>query len=237
MREIITSMQNAKVKHWIKLNEKKYRLRHNEFIIEGKNIIYEAKKLNLIKTIITSNENNDEGILVSYPIIQKISNSKIPSNTIAIAKLPKPLQSYGNFSKVLILNNLQDPGNVGTLIRTAVAFDYELIVVEGVDPFCQKVVRATQGTIFKINILNMESSIFLEKFNGFKIASSSTNKSSKKYNEIKVPSKFCIILGNEGNGVESKILNIANVIVQIPTLIDSLNVAQAGAILLNEYKQ
>ena len=233
-REIITSIQNPKVKHWIKLNNKKYREKHKEFIIEGKNIISEAKKLDLIKVILTEDENNKEGILVTHSIIKRISNSKKPAKTIAISKFPN--YDYKKQSKVLILNNLQDPGNIGTLIRTANAFGYDLVVIEGSDHLEQKIVRSTQGSIFKINIINEKTISFLKKFNGLKIASCSNHKLSNIYNKIQIKEPFSIILGNEGNGISKIILDMVDHIVKIPILIESLNVAQAGAILLNEYK-
>ena len=137
-----------------------------------------------------------------------------------------------------MLDTLQDPGNVGTLIRSALAFNYDKIYVSEstVDVYNEKVIRASQGAIFKINVVKKElSEIYrILKNNEFEILVTSLTNNSIYLEEMEKKEKFAIVLGNEGNGVSEVSLKNATSIVKIrmSDKIDSLNVAVAGSIIM-----
>ena len=227
---MITSLQNEKIVQYAKLNKKKYRDKFSMFIVEGFHLVEEAKKNNLVIEVLTSDEQY-EGTLVTQEIIKKISNTVTPQPIIAICQkiVERPLGD-----KVLALDNIQDPGNLGTLIRTARAFGWDSILVKGTDIYNPKVVRSTQGSLFEMNIIQTND---LTDFMGdYESIGALLDKDAKNYKEIQIKGKYMLILGNEGNGISEEVKNKLNEKVYIPIEFESLNVAQAGAILLNEYK-
>ena len=138
---MISSTQNERIKNYAKLNEKKYRDESNQFIIEGLHLVEEAKKYNIIKEVITTNP-NIEGTLVSEEVMKKITNQK---SVVEVCAICNKLENKNITDKILILDNIQDPGNIGTLIRTAVSFNFNTIVMENcADIYSSKVLRATQ---------------------------------------------------------------------------------------------
>ena len=141
-------------------------------------------------------------------------------------------------SKVLVLDNLQDPGNVGTLLRSALAFNYNQVFISdaSVDLYNDKVIRASQGAIFKINIKrdSLENIYHFLKDERFKIYVTALNNNSVYLEEVKQSKKMALVLGNEGNGVSEISKKNADEIVKIhmSSKIDSLNVSVAGSIAM-----
>ena len=140
---------------------------------------------------------------------------------------------------LLILDEIQDPGNLGTIIRSAVAFNIDTIILSKntVDLYNEKVLRATQGLIFSINIVRAdlpEAIIALKKQN-FKIYATKVN-GGKTLKNIEKPAKFAIIMGNEGNGVSNSLLELCDDYLYIPMngKCESLNVGVATSIILYE---
>ncbi|MBP5445540.1 MAG: RNA methyltransferase [Acholeplasmatales bacterium] len=230
---MISSTQNERIKEYAKLNEKKYRDETNLFIIEGIHLVEEAKKYGIIKEILTTNP-NIEGTLVSVEVMKKITNQK---SVVEVCAICEKLNKKEITNKVLILDNIQDPGNIGTLIRTAVSFNFNTIVMENcADIYSSKVIRATQGAIFKLNIINAKIDTFISSLDGYKIYGTSL-KNGVPLKEIKKSDKLAIILGNEGNGVRDEILDMTdkNIFIEIENM-ESLNVGIAGGIIMYELK-
>ena len=228
---MISSVQNERIKNYAKLNEKKYRDETNYFIIEGLHLVEEAKKYGIIKEVITTNP-NIEGTLVSIDVMKKITNQKSVVEACAICS---KLKKEEITDKILILDNIQDPGNIGTLIRTAVSFNFNTIVMENcADVYSSKVLRATQGAIFKVNIINAKIDNFITSLSNYKIYGTSL-KNGIGLREIKKSDKLAIILGNEGNGVRDEILDMTdkNIFIEIENM-ESLNVGIAGGIIMYE---
>ena len=228
---MINSLQNEKIKNYAKLNEKKYRDETNLFIIEGLHLVEEAKQYNIIKEILTTNP-NIEGTLVSEEVMKKLTNQK---SVVEVCAICSKLETKNITDKILILDNIQDPGNVGTLIRSAVAFGFDTIVMENsADIYSSKVLRATQGAIFKLNIINTNIIEFIKTLKDYKIYGTSL-KNGVPLKQIEKSPKLAIILGNEGNGVRSELLDMTdkNIFIEI-TNMESLNVGVAGAILMYE---
>lgn len=231
MREMITSINNQKIKEYSKLLKKKTRRELGMFIVEGYNMVSEALESNVVVEVLTSDE-KQKGTLVAPFIIKKLTDAVTPQPIIAICKKPKDKQ-IGN--RVLALDNVQDPGNVGTLIRTAKAFGFTDIVIKGADAYSPKTLRSSQGAIFGINIIQTQN--IIPFFEDKQVIGALLDKDAKEYNKIKLQEDFVLVLGNEGNGISKEVINVLTDKVYIPIDFESLNVASAGAILLNEYKK
>ena len=208
MKEI-TSVNNPLIKELIKLKQKKYRDKEKKFIVEGYNIIEEAK--DYITLIITSSKDDEnilpnvEHILVPKEIIGKLSETVTPQGIIGICNYVTSRENFeGN---VLVLDGLQDPGNIGTLIRTAICFDFNTIYItdNSCDIYNEKVLRATQGGIFKVNIIRKNINDIIDdlKKKGYYIVGTSL-KNGIPLNDINFKNLNAIILGNEGNGVSKQ---------------------------------
>ena len=169
-------------------------------------------------------------------IINKLSNLKnVNVNSIGISKYIKGKEIVGN---VLILDDIQDPGNLGTIIRSAIAFNFNNIVVSNntVDLYNDKVIRATEGLIYHINFIkgDLENEIIKLKDSGYKIIGTKldTNDCIKKHKNNKV----AIVMGNEGRGISDSILKMCDefVTINMDNKVESLNVSVSASILMNE---
>lgn len=232
MENIITSLANGKIKAYAKLQKKKYRDLEGKYIVEGFHLVEEAKKANVVLEVLTSDTSVADATYVSQEIIEKLSETKTPQPIVAICK---KVETNKLGQRVLVLNNVQDPGNVGTLIRTAIAFGFDSILVQGVDVYNSKVIRSSQGAILQIPIIQCAD--VSDYFDGYVKIGAILDKEALIYNEIDIPSKFMLILGNEGQGIEKDIIDKLDKKVYIPIQFESLNVAIAGGILMNEYKK
>ncbi|UUD36225.1 RNA methyltransferase [Mycoplasmopsis citelli] len=235
--EVITSKNNLKIKQLVKLKQKKYRNEFQSFLIEGYHLVDEALKHNLIVEIIENNKTAKykNSTLVSREVIEYLSSTQNPQNIVAKCKF---IKAKSKINKLLILNNLQDPGNIGTIFRIAKAFGFDSIAVENFDFYNEKVIRSSQGAFFDLNIFKINSTQeYLDylKDQGFKIYATVLNQNAQKLKDVDFPtSKIAIILGNEGNGISKEIQELSDVCIYIPIEFESLNVASCAAIILNK---
>ena len=235
-------LSKNQILHIKKLMQKKYRYQYQEFIIEGLHLIEEAlKHPKIIKYIVTSDVNfqhkNVPVLITSYENICKLSTTKSPQPYIGICNF---IQNNHLYEKdfILLLDNINDPGNLGTIIRTAHAFGVKDIILKGVDIYNPKIVRSTQGAIFNINIVNnvnLIETVTKLKNDGFKIIGSLL-KDSIDYNKVEIKDKkLVLIFGNESHGINQDLINLLDYKVYIPIKFESLNVAIACGILLSKY--
>jgi len=234
---MITSVDNKKIKEISKLNNKKYRKESGLFIIEGEHLVEEAYKHNLLLSVYSLYETNyPNSEIVSELVMKKISNLDSIPNIIGVCKF-KEESELGN--KILILDGIQDPGNLGTIIRSAVAFSIDTVVLSNdtVDLYNSKVLRATQGMIFNINIISRDLFDFILKLkeNNYKIYSTNVVNGIELKN-IEFEEKCAIIMGSEGNGVKKEIQDMSdeNIYINMNSLCESLNVGVAASIILYE---
>lgn len=235
---VITSVNNDRIKDFVKLKQKKYRDAEQMFIVEGYHLIQEAAKVNLLDTVLTTKEDSFvEGvnnILVNSDIISKLSSTVAPQNIIGIVRYFNKEETGA--SKILLLDNIQDPGNMGTIIRTALAFGIEKIIAspDTVDFYNEKVIRASQGSIFSIPLFKKdlkEEIVSLKEKQIVVIAAELEGAVNIK--DFKVSDSYALLLGNEGQGVKNELLKLCDKTVKIAIKdIDSLNVAIACAIIL-----
>ena len=206
----ITSINNEYIKEISKLNEKKYRDKSNKYLIEGLHLVTEALKYDIIDTIIIredfSYETDIKHIIVSNEVMKKLSdNPSIPKIMAVVNKKESTIK--GN--KILLLDRLQDPGNLGTIIRSAVAFNFDTIILSNdtVDLYNSKVLRSTQGMLFNINILRQDLTNVINelKNNNYTIYGTKVD-NGNDVKEINKINKFALIIGNEGTGISDNIL-------------------------------
>ena len=236
---LYSSKDNKKIKYIKKLNDKKYRDEFNEFIIEGEHLVREAYKCGLLKEIVLLEgftiDIDIPYIEVTDSIMKYISNLDTPCNILGICK-KKNDKLTGN--RLLLLDDIQDPGNMGTIIRSCVAFNMDTIVLNKgcVDIYNPKVLRATQGMIFNVNIITEDLDEFIKNIKGeYKILGTDVN-NGKSLKDIEKVEKFAIIMGNEGKGVKSNLLDLCDEYIHIDMNknCESLNVAVATSIILYE---
>ena len=231
----IKSKENSKVKHAFSLHQNKYRNEYKEFLVEGIKTIEMGIKNNLIKEVFTLGKICDfpseiPQYIVTKEIIDKLSLMNNPEGIIAVARYPEYKEKL--YKKVVYLDQINDPGNLGTIIRTALAFNYDAVILsnKSVSPFNEKVIAASKGAIFEIPVFYDEIKRY---FDNQKIIVTTLSDDSISLNEISKQDKFIVVLGNESNGVSQKIIDIADYKVKINMdNIDSLNVAVAGGIIL-----
>ncbi len=241
---VITSLENERVKKYLKLKEKKYRDKYNEFLIEGEHLVLEAYRAKLIKELILEEGTNinieaPNTIYLTNNIIKKISNVESPQKVMAICKKKESSVDLGD--KILLIDNIQDPGNLGTIIRSAVAFNIDTIVLseDCVDLYNPKVIRATQGMLFQINIIKKDLKKIIKELHNRNIkiyktdVTNGINARDLTKNERE---HYALIIGNEGNGVRKDLEPLCDKNLYIPmnTKVESLNVAIATSILLYE---
>ena len=232
--EIIKSSDNKKYKSLKKLLTKKEREKTKTFLIEGKNIIEEAKKHNKILTYITDDLNKieDNIFYVDKKLKESLSSLKNSNEDIALVKYLDIKEV--STDTILLIDDVRDPSNLGTILRTALAFNIKDVVLSlnTVDLYNPKVLRASEGAIFSLNILREDLISFISKHKDYKVLSTFL-----KANDLKAlkTNKKMIVIGNEGKGVSEEILKISDDYLKIPIKnIDSLNVAIATSIILFE---
>lgn len=228
----INSRQNDKIKNLVKLSNPKFSKEQKLFKIEGFHALEMAMEAKVIKSVFTTSElkiNVDiPQYIISKEIMQQVSSAKSPQGVIAVCEYinSRPISS----NKILYLDDVSDPGNLGTLLRTALAFGYKDVVINGgCNEYNEKVLQSTQGAIFKLNILH---ELDLKELKDFEILATEI-KGSIDLENVKAPAKHVLILGNEAHGVQDKILKLADKRIRINIQdIESLNVAVAGAIAM-----
>lgn len=238
MKEI-SSPNNEYIKYLIKLKEKKYRNSEKKFIVEGYHLVNEAYQANILEEILIVNDIDEykdiSKIKVTEGIIKKLSTTVNPQNIIGICSLNINKNILGE--RILLLDNINDPGNLGTLIRSSLGFDISTIVIspDSVDVYNEKVIRASQGAIFKTNIIiaPLNDTISQLKEKNIKIIGTSLDASYTLKNFPK-PTKYAILLGNEAQGVKENLLSLTdvNLKIEMNNKLESLNVAVAGSIIM-----
>lgn len=234
---MIDSLDNKKIKEIASLKIKKYRDQYGLFLVEGKHLVDEAKKSGLLEEVILLDDEYDfdKKLIVSEKVMKKLSFQDSLPSIMGVCKI-KDSKLIG--SKYLLLDGIQDPGNLGTIIRSGLAFGVDTIVLskDSVDLYNDKVIRSTQGMIFHINIIRCDLEDVINKIKGdIKIIGTSLGDSTPLRSIDKLE-RYALIVGNEGNGVKKEILDLCDDIVRIEMNkdVESLNVGVATSIILYE---
>lgn len=251
----IQSINNEKVKYLQSLKDKKTRNKEKKFLVEGFHLVEEAAKTPYLQMIITTDQsyiqtilfaNRVQVLMVSQAIIEKLSTTMNPQQILGVVEMPSDAkhQLENVLSKkevqLILLDEINDPGNLGTIIRTASAFGYDGIIMSPntVDLYNEKVIRATQGTLFKIPIVRMDlqEAIILLKQYHIKCYGTCLQE-AKPLKEIQQGKKIAICFGNEARGISKSILDAMDerVKIEMKNQVESLNVAVASAIMMYEW--
>lgn len=236
----ITSIHHPLVRHWQKLKENgTYRRQENSVLLEGRNAIEDvcakvsAKRIiALSPTFVTPTILTEEVVIVSEQIIKKIASVESSDGIIAELSLPAQGDLKGK-NRILVFDRLQDPGNVGTLIRTALAFGWEgLFLIQGsCDPFNDKALRSSKGASFFFPIQKgtwEELSELIKKENLELVVADADGEDPSHFSKGK---KMALVLGNEAQGAIVPLTH-RKVALAMPGPVESLNVAVAGSILM-----
>lgn len=251
----ISSKNNQKIKNVKKLHRKKYREEAGLFICEGIRVFKEALNSNVKIDSLFIDKNDIEETekllkdyskgfdiyIVSKDIIETMSTSVTPQGYIFLVdidSLPKTVDNKEKSKVYVYLDELQDPGNLGTIIRTShgTLVDAVFIGENTVDPFSDKSVRSTMGSLFKVPIIyKTKEDLILLKKNGFSIVTTSLD-AKKSIFETDLTGNIVIVIGNEGRGVSSEILNISDtkVIIPMPGDLESLNAGVSFSVVIYE---
>lgn len=238
---MITSASNNTIKALIKLKQKKYRDETGYYLVEGEHLVEEAMKAKQVECLISTKDITSDLpiIVVSNEVMSKLSFTKSPQSIMAKCKIKKEKKLIDG-KRYLILDDLQDPGNIGTLIRTALAFSIDQVILSNncVDLYNDKLLRSMQGANFHISCIydDLKTVISTLKKNNVKIIGSALE-NGQDIKQIKISEKMAFIVGNEGNCMNKDILQECDYVGYIPiNTIESLNVAIAGSIMMYHFK-
>ena len=238
---VYESVTNPKIKELKKLQNKKYRDLNTEFLIETPHLITEAYKAGLLKELIlkegTDFDIDVNKIYVSDKVMTYLSELDSSSNIIGVCSYKKEVSKIGN--KVLVLEDVQDPGNLGTIIRSAVSFNIDTIILSNdcVSIYNPKVIRSTQGMLFHIDIIKGDLKEVISKLKGYQIIGTDVSRGTA-LKTFKKKNKFAIIMGNEGKGLSKEVKDLCEdfIYIDMNDNCESLNVAIATSIILYELR-
>ncbi|MDR1401215.1 MAG: RNA methyltransferase [Endomicrobium sp.] len=245
---IIKSTENKIFKYALRLQEKRFRNKSRLFLIEGKKQIEDIPKNWNTRQFLISERykgttvNFKNTTIFSDRLFNKLSATKSPQGIMALIekKYYNSKEIIKNYGKFIILENIQDPGNLGAIIRSADAFGLKAVFVskESADIYSDKTLRATMGSIFHLPIIdNIEIEDILNLMKKEKISILAASLKGKKYlNDIKFKNKSAFIIGNEAHGIKSETENLADTLVKIytPGKAKSLNAAVAASVIMYE---
>ena len=238
---LYSSVSNEKIKNFKKLNSKKYRDLNGLFLVDGEHLVMEAYNSGYLDELILL-EGTDFSLdvktsYVTMDVMKYISSLDSLNGIMGVCRKKESILSG---DRVVILDDIQDPGNLGTIIRSSVAFNVDtLVLTDGcVDLYNPKVIRSTQGMLFKLNIIVVSDIIdFVSdlKCKNYRIYSTKVN-GGNSLKSIEKSSRFAIIMGNEGNGVRDSLMDLADnyIYIDMNPSCESLNVGCATSIILYE---
>lgn len=238
---IINSESNEKYKYLNKLKKKKYRKKFNSFIVESIKIVEQIPDDFECEFVFVNEDMKDyktdfKKIVFSNKLFDKLSLLENPEGVSALLKIKKAKEISSD--KILLLDHMQDPGNLGTIIRSAEAFSFKDIILVNncVDLYNEKTIRASMGSIFRLNFLELNIDD-LKKIKDYKLILADMNGKSVDY--YKSCDKIILAIGNEANGISKSLRDLSNdfVSIKMDGKIESLNAAIAASILMNNFSQ
>ncbi|WP_433743540.1 TrmH family RNA methyltransferase [Falsibacillus pallidus] len=243
----IQSSKNPQIKQWKKLLTKKERSKTGQYIIEGFHLVEEALKqpgtvveLMALQDIEIPNSWDLNDISITYlseDAAKAISDTETPQGIFAVCLEPKNHVNVSGVKKVLMIDSVQDPGNLGTMIRTADAAGLDLVILgEGsADLYNPKVLRSAQGSHFHLNVARGSIADWIADLSGHGLPVYGTSlENGEPFSQVSPNGTFALIVGNEGSGVSKELLEKTDKNLYIPIYgqSESLNVAVAAGILM-----
>ncbi|MBE6563336.1 MAG: RNA methyltransferase [Ruminococcaceae bacterium] len=257
--EYIQSKDNDRVKLFSKLEKSKYRKEHGLFLAEGRKLAVEAVGADCakyllvredvletedIQSIIKAAEGKSEVLVLSNAAFGKITTESAPQGIIAVCSFPEKHACgdacISDDKKIIILDGIRDPGNLGTILRSAVAFGIDAVILgDCADIYSPKTVRAAMGAVFKLQLVLCDSlSVFVSKLkkNGRKILGAALGKNSVELGEYSLARNDAVVIGNEGHGISEEVLSVCDSFLKIPMEenCESLNAGIAASVIMWE---
>lgn len=236
----ITSLANPFIRSLAELKKNAVKKERKMFLVDGSDFIEAAYESGHLLFLLTLEENfafrDCEQVIVTPEILKKLSPNVTTQKMVGVCRYPE--WNFVSGKRFLYLDGVQDPGNVGTLIRTALAFRYDGVILseDSASVYNDKVISSSKGALFRMPVYE-EISLEELKKEAYTLISTALHQ-AVDYRSIELTSPFVLILGNEGNGVRKENLRLSDRIVKIPMSgIDSLNVAIAGGILMNCFRE
>lgn len=237
---IISSKDNALIKKVSSLSDKKYRKSYGQFIVESVKAVGECLKAKMdVEIIICTQDlapNYPNAQVVTDAVFSKISTEKSPQGVLAVVNIPKKELSAPK-GDCLLLDRLQDPGNLGTIIRTANAAGYDdIYLVNCTDAYSPKAIRASMGGVFNVNLYEGSLEQVLKVLDGVQILSADMD--GENVFSFIPNDRYCLCIGNEGNGLSEELMTRSDNTVKIPMRgsCESLNAAISAAIAMYALK-
>ena len=250
---VINSKANSIIKYAANLKNKKYSKKFQECLVETDKLVIELLDKGLVTQVLVAEDKvaSFEKLaskakvklsVISDDVSKYLSDAVTSSGVFAVVKIPQSTKK--TCSKALILDGMQDPSNLGAIIRSARAFGYDNIyLVDSVYPYSYKVVRSSMGYVFDINLIyvSYDELSKLKETDNFKIIVADMD--GKDLSSVcKIQDNYAIVIGNEGNGISSTMLDMADMVVSIPMQngVESLNASVSASIImykLNELKE
>jgi TrmH family RNA methyltransferase len=253
-REYPNLISKKNLQLYASLKEKKFRAMHQKFFVEGPHLLDEAVKAGQRPEIILCSSSYQSQFesqfgdklrkhkieIISDMEFKKLSDTQHPQGVGAVFPIPQPLPQTSLNNRLIYLDSIQDPGNLGTIIRTAQWFGFSQIILSGscVDPYNPKVVRSSMGSIFSAEFIDDDiknSALSKLRDNGYFLMAADIE-GKNIFEVLQIPDQYILIFGNEGAGINSSISSLINAKLTIPRIGkgESLNVASAAAVILSQ---
>ncbi len=244
---VLSSGQNRIFKHLKKLKQSAYRKRSGSFLLEGIKLVDEALSQGAdAMSVYVMESKADElsnrykeiaGAILSDELFRQLSDQVSPEGVLAEVAIPEFTHKVGD--RVLLLDQLNDPGNFGTLIRSAEAFGFrDVLYTKGtVDPYNAKVVRSAMGSILRVNLVACDVEEIPQILGGYRMIS--TAMVGQNVFDLKTIEKpYCLMIGSESHGLSSMLMDLADLKVTIPMegRVESLNAGVAGSLLMGLFR-
>jgi len=242
MFQRITSVQNPLVKHFVKLRQdRSYRYREKSVVVEGVKVVNEILMKHPIKalfaletSLVPVGIDQKNVYIVNEAILQKVSGTQTPEGLIVEIEMPVKT-SLQDMTHLIALDGVNDPGNMGTLLRSALALGWEgvFILESSCDPYNDKAIRAARGATFRLPIATGNWNDLEKLIASNNLTPIAADIDGEPLPEFSIPQKVLLVLGNEARGISHEAQKLCQkVTIPMPGNMESLNVAVAGGILM-----
>lgn len=237
---MINSVKNFRVLQWLKLKQKAQRGKQGCFLVEGYHLAAEARRANCLTEIITTDKTAPFDVAshqVAFEVMEKLTSMATPAKIIGVCRKPETARAVGAWGdSILLADRIHHAGNLGTIIRSAAAFGVDTVVVDGTaDVYSPKVIQASQGMIFHVNIVSapIEACLADLKASDYQIISTDVREGID-LRGFTPKRKRAVLIGSEGDGVGADLLKYCDVRLHIPMSekCESLNAGVAASIIL-----
>lgn len=238
---MVTSKDNELIKKCIDLQNKKYSRLENKCLVESIKLVKEVYEKGLVEVVLVTKQKLElvsnfkcKIEIINDKLAKHISSTVTTDGVFAIAKLPNPNQV--NYKKCLVLDRIQDPSNLGAIIRSACAFGFDTIfTINSVYPFTPKAIRSSMGYVFNVNFVEVDYNKLEEIKSNNNIKFYAADMGGEIIDDIQLGSEnIALIIGNEGQGIDKELRKIADEIVAIPMQnnVESLNASVSASIIM-----